>query len=475
MHGTLPSFDQAPLLELITLDGNGLSGSVPNNLVSGSSSIHLFDLSNNRLTGPIPVSLNATVALELLLADNMINHIPNELCNNGDWMNGAVAKYQGCDAILCAPHSSSPDGRSVNDTAKCTPCSNTSNTSPYFGSISCQALVNEREILIELFNACHGPNWFRNDFWGSSADVCAWYGVGCKNGSVVLVNLYANNMQGTPPSSLFDLPNLEVLILGSNPINFQFINIAQASNLLEIRLDGTGLTSLKGISGAQSLTILDVGFNTLEGSLSDEIFQLPNLRVLILRNNHLSKIPVTWSSLKYLRILRLDNNRLSGPVPSFSGLSTLSYLFLGENFLTGPIPLNFLEHTTLSLNVTVDLSQNLITGMIPWQLTRFQNLNLFLRDNQITAIPEELCAQSAWNFGDVGWFGCDAILCRPGTTSPIGRHGSQFPAGCVACTDPTPEYFGNSTCLPQSAAGVVNRLLNSFLSMVVTLTLMWYV
>jgi hypothetical protein len=52
---------------------------------------------------------------------------------------------------------------------------------------------------------------------GSTSDCCTWFGVLCLNGAVTGITLYANEMRGTLPSSMFTgLPNLQTFDLYVN-------------------------------------------------------------------------------------------------------------------------------------------------------------------------------------------------------------------------------------------------------------------
>ena len=50
---------------------------------------------------------------------------------------------------------------------------------------------------------------------------------------------------------------------------------------------------------------------------------------------------------------------------------------------------------------------------------RFDDLTLYVRDNKITQLPAALCDadNKSWNQRDVTFFGCDGLMCPPGTAS----------------------------------------------------------
>jgi hypothetical protein len=115
LSGTLPAFDNAPLLTDLYLDHNDLEGTIPSNFLSASPLASLIVLSHNGLlNGTVPVELDSISALDLQLEGNRISKVPNEFCDNSDWMDGALGRV-GCDAFLCPPGTANLIGR-ANDT-----------------------------------------------------------------------------------------------------------------------------------------------------------------------------------------------------------------------------------------------------------------------------------------------------------------------------------------------------------------------
>ena len=449
LSGSLPAFDKAPNLEFIALNGNELSGSIPTTFAQSAAALRKVDISDNLLTGSVPESLDSKSRLELVAVENKLTGLSPKFCDNSDWMGGEVGTLGTCDTIMCPAGSSSPLGRTAHSSPPCRQCPDAEVAPPFFGQTSCDPPVDEHKVLMEVFEELGGTNWHRRDFWGSNTDICNWYGIGCDKGRVVLINLRANNLVGKTPESLFELPELEVLILSSNPIDFQFIGIGKAKNLLELRVDSTATNSLTGIGEATKLTVLDASFNDITGPFPREILEIPNLRTLLLRENQMSgELPSSWSTLRYLRILRLDGNNFSGPVPAFPDSHALAYIYLGGNGLDSTIPTNFLESTYTNQRITIDLSSNKITGAIPSSLVRFDDVTIYLRNNSIAHIPDPLCKKASWNNGDVGKFGCDGLLCGPGFSNAVGRR-SEKSTECLPCSKLKGEnqaFFGQTVC-----------------------------
>ena len=137
---------------------------------------------------------------------------------------------------------------------------------------------------------------------------------------------------------------------------------------------------------------------------------------------------------------------IQGPLLHFSKASNLQELYLGSNQLTGSIPKIFLAGLAdKSKQVKVDLTMNMLNGIIPKELASISRLNLFVAGNQIEGIANEICSTKGWMKGEVGAFGCNAILCPPNTFSTYGRQISDNI--CKSCNSSSVSpFFGNLNC-----------------------------
>jgi len=382
--------------------------------------------------------------LHLSVIANEISVVSNEFCAANELAKSATSFFndtENCDGFLCAPGSSNIFGRGVDLNNPCEPCAQ--GEAPFYGSVSCDAHPDELTILVELFEALQGEDWDRNDYWLSKASFCDWYGVACDNGHVASINLVSNNLKGSVPSEIFHLPKLQLLWLSSNQIQISFEEIGRAENLLDLRLESTGLRSIDGINGATLLTALSVASNNLSGPFPQDLLRLENLRYLAMNSNTLTGSIPEVEELRYLRYLQLDNNLFNQKLPSFSKSVALIYIRLAGNELTGDIPIDFLESVPASSLVRVDLSNNRLSGEVPEEISRLDRLSLTLKQNQITSLPPSLCEKRDWNDGDVGKYGCDGIMCQPGTSTLEGR---QQGNPCVYCPQADSKYYGQALC-----------------------------
>ena len=451
LEGTLPELSGLSQITLVSFGGNKLSGTIPKAFLDSATSISeevQIILTGNKLTGTLPASLSRFDNLIIDVTNNQINAIAPSICEKEKWMRDRVGLY-GCDALLCPLGTHNTHGRQSNNDMPCLPCSGM-NTAEFLGSVECtldSAKNQEREILLKFYNSCNGPNWHKQQNWTSpDVDICHWEGLSCSRGkSIDSMLLGANNIEGTPPKELFDLPALEWLWLYSNQISFSFDGIGNATKLRSLILDSTGLSSIQGIGEAKSLIELEVRFNKLQGPLPRELAQLGNIESLSISDNELTgSLPRWLENLENLRKLRLGSNKLSGPLLSFASSSQLISLDLSENMLSGPIPTNLLEKSSGNSDIFIDLSDNQLTGTVPASLNRFEQLTLYLRNNNFEAISPEVCTNAAWNDGDVGDFGCDGLLCPQGSFGPLGRQSKGSGGECQPCAEN--EYVGRTEC-----------------------------
>ncbi|KAB2601753.1 LRR receptor-like serine/threonine-protein kinase [Pyrus ussuriensis x Pyrus communis] len=213
-----------------------------------------------------------------------------------------------------------------------------------------------------------------------------------------VLNLAENHLNGTIPSSLCDLQNLQILSLRSNQLYGEFpdawsvwpgigvVDVAYNNlsgnipssmgvpNLGHNNLSGIIPKCLKNLTALSSYpsdnytvympydlqtTItakgselvyyrtalewvysIDLSSNNLEGEIPEEMTSLIALGTLNLSRNQLrGNIPSTIGNLRWLETLDLSHNRLSGQIPqSYSSLSLLAHVNLSFNNLAGRIP-----------------------------------------------------------------------------------------------------------------------------------------
>jgi hypothetical protein len=220
----------------------------------------------------------------------------------------------------------------------------------------------EYNALLDLYNSAGGPFWYQSRGWTNPAST-TWAGVAVNAGHVAAIDLRENNLVGTIPTSLGNLPELSGIYMNGN---------------------GIGGTIPSSFGNLRALVYLWLQDNELRGGIPDGLGNLSaTLFSLRLENNYLTgSIPSSLGSLPFIGELRLSNNQLSGTIPSSLGNDlVLQDLELDNNQLTGSIPSNL--GTDFNLK-TLLLDNNQLSGTIPVSLTNTEMLTMDFSCNQLS-------------------------------------------------------------------------------------------
>ena len=435
LSGSIPrELGNLSKLELLSLGRNNLTGSIPRELGSLANLEQLF-LSRNQLTGTIPSWLGSLSNLEALhLGDNQLTGaIPSSLGNlsNLEWLRLAGNQLTGCVPAAL---------RDVAD-----------NDFAQLGLPFCAApSATDRDALVALYNATGGPNWTNSANWLSNRPLGEWHGVTTDaSGRVTELDLNSNQLDGTIPSSLGNLSNLEHLLLSGNQLTGAIpAELGNLSNLGWLDLYGNQLTGTipSSLGSLSNLGYLYLSNNQLTGAIPSSLGSLNNLDALYLDGNQLTGgIPDSLGSLTNLTDLRLSNNQLTGTIPaSLGSLSNLRVLSLDENQLSGAIPA---ELGSLSNLRELWLHSNQLSGAIPAELGRLNNLtDLRLSNNQLTGtIPSSLGNLS--NLTHLYLAGNRLTGCVPAALMDVAQNDLAWLwlpfCGTLAPVDPPVVVFGN--------------------------------
>ncbi|VEU40520.1 unnamed protein product [Pseudo-nitzschia multistriata] len=521
LGGSLLSFSNQTDLTELYLQHNNFEGEIPATFLSNlrKNDLVTVDLRYNRFQGTLPTQLGNINQLNLYVASNNFQSIPQSLCQTV-WNNGDVAE-NGCDAILCPAGTFNAFGRETAG-VDCFPCDDQLSMQK-LGNTFCGSVL-EHESLKVLYRSFGGPDWTSSNNWLVSDDHCTWEGITCWSsgefkGLVKRIELPDNNLVGAMPFALiWQLEGLTYVDLQKNDISLPFAMIANAINLETIILSYTSTNSLEGIGNAKSLKELHLTSAALTGMIPEELFSLPLLERLFLSHNqfsgtmssgfgqlkqlkdlyllgndlegtiptelgylaqleHLSigrnrlegSIPRQITSLPLLQFLSLEGESdpsassfasaggLSGSLPALDGFPRIRELYLQHNSLTGTIPRRFLQGVhDKNVDTIVDLSFNNIDGSIPTELSNFEKLNLLLVGNEVSSVPEAICKNVGWMSGEVA-NSCDAILCPPGTFNTDGRQVDSMNP-CQTCTySGSARKYGSTMCAPGSSDSLDNR------------------
>ncbi|XP_030929936.1 probable leucine-rich repeat receptor-like serine/threonine-protein kinase At3g14840 isoform X2 [Quercus lobata] len=210
---------------------------------------------------------------------------------------------------------------------------------------------------------------------------------------VVSIVLRAQNLPGTLPPELVNLPYLEKIDLTRNYLSgtipqqwgsfTRLVNISLLGN----RLTGSIPKELGNISTLKNLTL---EFNMLSGSLPKELGNLINIERLILRScNITGQLPEYLGKMNKLKTLDLSFNKLTGGIPSsYDGLLTgIDFMYLTGNLLSGPVRDWMLNKDRIDLSYN-----NFPNGSF---ICDHQSLNLFTTSSKGSDTGNILCLRSS--------------------------------------------------------------------------------
>ena len=175
---------------------------------------------------------------------------------------------------------------------------------------------NECEALVALYESTSGAGWNLDTNWNTATAANSWHGVTVAGGHVTELKLPFNQLSGTLPPEMGNLPEL------------QMIQFPQ---------------------------------NQLGGPIPPELGSLEKLKDIWFLNNSLTDaIPSELGNLTNLERLHLEGNLLDGPIPSALGdLANLTGLYLGFNRLSGEVPLEIAGLTNLNAG---SMGYNMLTA-----------------------------------------------------------------------------------------------------------------
>ncbi|KAK4771898.1 hypothetical protein SAY86_013673 [Trapa natans] len=180
--------------------------------------------------------------------------------------------------------------------------------------------------------------------------------------SLRVLSLVSLGIWGSIPDKIHRLESLEFLDLSSNYL----------------------FGAVPGqISRLENLQVLAFNGNFLNGTLPDGLDSLSNLTDISLKNNRLvGQFPQSVSRISTLATISLSKNKLSGKLPDLGGLAVLHVLDLIGNHFNSNLPI-FPKGM-----VSLLLSQNLFSGIIPEQLAELNQLqHLDVSFNLLTGTP----------------------------------------------------------------------------------------
>eukprot|EP00760_Papus_ankaliazontas_P031499 PhM_4_TR5314/c0_g1_i1/m.81897 len=254
-----------------------------------------------------------------------------------------------------------------------------------------------------FFTQCNGAAWANASGWSSAnTNMCAAFGITCDGTlNVVSLTLSSNNIKcdGNALGTLVAaLPNLSVIDVSLN----NFTGAIPKQALFRV--------------GMRSVMLKGAGFvDTLAADTFAAATDLENVDLSLLSLT--GTLPTVWPSSK-LTVVQLSNNKLVGTFPEAlctAAPTTLTLVDVSYNSLNGLLPVclstgsfpkldsffingNAIEGAFPSVKqwnkdaVTMDVSDNLLSGTIPDAFPSTLQLSLVASNNQLRgALPKSLC------------------------------------------------------------------------------------
>ncbi|CAI9261447.1 unnamed protein product [Lactuca saligna] len=370
--GRIPSLVSLSKLSYLILSSNEFDGRNLSAWLGKLPNLLYLDLKLNNLSCEIPSSIgNQTQLRQLYLNNNnMVGEIPSSLANLTHLT----------DLIL-----------GFND---------------FTGRIpSLESLSNLNVLYLSLNNF---DRWKLPDWLG-------------KLNKLTYLQLVAVNLYGEIPSSIFNLTQVEDLLLSSNqiegrvppfpstmtkltslilqknqlkgPIPRSFLNL---HNLEEIVLNDNNMNTTVEVDiflGLRNLKILTRGGNRITLSVMTNITsdKLPKFEILRLESCNLKVFPDFLRFQDQLQEVYLDDNKIDGLIPKWIGnisKETLQTLSFSKNSLIG-----FEQHWPVLPWVglrLLDLSHNMLHGSIP--VPSSTTMNYVVSNNKLSGkIPPSIC------------------------------------------------------------------------------------
>ncbi|CAN1744607.1 Probable LRR receptor-like serine/threonine-protein kinase At3g47570 [Linum perenne] len=367
LTGNFPScFGNVSSLEAISAPRNGFVGGIPESLAR-LRNLKIMSFGSNRFSGVFPPQFfnSSSIQVISLAVNNFSGQIPDSISNatnlqvlelgqnNFHGKVPSLAKLNRLQLLGLINNSLGSDGQDGDDLM-------------FLHSLTNSTLLEVVNVGMNNFagNLPHSISNYSTTFVRLSLRISRVFGT-LPPGLDRLVNLEQldfndNRLSGHLPIELGKIPKLMTL-QGSIPSSF---GSCKGMTLLYLASNNLSGSIPPEILNLPDLSItLNLSRNSLSGQIPDEVGNLINLGRLDLSNNFLTgRIPANLGRCVRLETLNLMGNMFQGSIPSsLRALRGLVVLDLSRNNLSGEVPVFLQEFTSL---VRLNLSYNNLEGAL---------------------------------------------------------------------------------------------------------------
>lgn len=371
LNGTIPeSLYEVETLTAIDLSANGLSGSISKN-IKKLSNLRSLDFSANQFSGSFPSTIGMVpVLFALNISNNRFNGtIPIELYNISNLAH-IIADSNAFTGSIDSEVSSLSELVTFSF-----------NYNNIVGSLPTVESNFEKLRLFEVAgNSLTGsiPIWLCSDF-------------------IRYVILDHNKLSQSIPPCLYSSTFIDELVLQHNLLTGSLPGIF-SNSLTDLQLSSNALSGSLPNYLNDRIIAFQIYQNLLTGTLPPNLFEHGQYGQLSLDINYLTgSVPSSIANLTEINLLTFYTNLLDGVFPSIASLKTLSTFQINNNKFSGQ--LNIFNTEGESLLSTVDVSDNLFTGTLPWTLFRIPTIGAVAAvQNCITgSISDVICESKSLN------------------------------------------------------------------------------
>ncbi|XP_071712951.1 LRR receptor-like serine/threonine-protein kinase RPK2 [Rutidosis leptorrhynchoides] len=332
LEGNFPdNWGNCGSLEMVNLAQNLFDGEISKGF-NFCNKLHFLDLSYNRLTGEISDKLNVPCMTVFDVSGNRLSGpIPSNNSTTCEPVNLSTVYLQ----YFASQAAKYP--LSIENDAGDLAITHNFGGNNFTGRVGSLPIARTGENTVYAFLA--GQNELTGEFPGTIFENCA------KLKSIV-VNISLNGFTGVIPSNFGQICQiLTFLDVSGNRISGNIpITIGELGSLVSVNLSWNKLTGEIPVSfnKIKDLKNLSLSGNNLTGQIPVGLGKVASLEVLELSSNLLTgQIPGDLVDSKNLTVLLLNNNNLSGQIPSgLANMKTIVKFNVSFNNLSGPLPSN---------------------------------------------------------------------------------------------------------------------------------------